>query len=160
MDGSEAIAGGIAPVTGLDLTGTWHLGDCLLTYANGKVQRPWASSASGYLIYSDNGHMCKSLNYPGRDGRIECISYCGEFEIKGDRVFHAIAVSADIRQIGTVLEQSVLIENNRLITSQTPAPAGGPGSVLAYIWNRADANPSTGTSTPRGLGGKNFISGI
>lgn len=64
MDGSDAISPGIAPVTGLDITGAWHLADCLLTYANGKTQRPWASSASGYLIYSSNGHMCLSLIHP------------------------------------------------------------------------------------------------
>jgi len=106
MDGSDSISPGIAPVTGLDITGAWHLADCLLTYANGKTQRPWASSASGYLIYSPNGHMCLSLNYPGRTGNIECISYCGQYEIVADRVFHSIAVSANIRDIGTVLEQT------------------------------------------------------
>ena len=77
--------------------------DCLLTYANGKTQRPWASSASGYLIYSPNGHMCKSLNYPTPSGQIDCISYCGHYEIFFDRVFHSIAVSANIREVGTVL---------------------------------------------------------
>lgn len=139
MDGSDAAIGGIAPVVGLDLTGTWHLADCLLTYANGKVQRPWASSASGYLIYAPNGHMCKSLNYPARDGSIRCISYCGEYRIVEDRVRHAISVSADIRDVGTTLEQTISLENGRLILSVSPAPAGGPGSVMEYVWVRAEA---------------------
>jgi hypothetical protein len=96
MDGSDAAVEGIAPVKGLDLTGAWHLADCRLTYANGKVQRPFANSASGYLIYTPNGHMCKSLNYPARDGRIECVSYCGQYEIVENRVLHSFAVSANI----------------------------------------------------------------
>jgi len=151
MDGSDAISPGIAPVTGLDITGAWHLADCLLTYANGKTQRPWASSASGYLIYSPNGHMCLSLNYPGRTGNIECISYCGQYEIVADRVFHTIAVSANIRDIGTVLEQTVMIENDRLVLSVSPAPAGGPGSTLQYVWNRAQGQEFPMASTPRAL---------
>ena len=157
MDGSEAISEGLAPVSGLDLTGTWHLADCRLTYANGKVQRPWASSASGYLIYAPNGHMCKSLNYPDRNGRIECISYCGRYEVVEDRVIHDIAVSADVSLLGSTLEQSVTLENDRLILNQTPAPAGGPGSVLSYIWYRADAQGALDQSTPRGYDGNGFI---
>ena len=151
MDGSDAISPGIAPVTGLDITGAWHLADCLLTYADGKTQRPWASSASGYLIYSPNGHMCKSLNYPTRSSQIDCISYCGQYEIVADRVYHSIAVSANIREVGTVLEQTISIENDRLVLSVSPAPAGGPGSTMQYIWNRAAGSEFSIPSTPRAL---------
>jgi hypothetical protein len=159
MDGSDAALEGIAPVVGLDLTGTWHLADCILTYASGKEQRPWASSASGYLIYAPNGHMCKSLNYPSRDGSIGCISYCGEYQIVGDRVRHAISVSADIRDVGTVLEQTVHLEHGRLTLSVSPAPAGGPGSVIEYVWNRAEAAQHDNLSTPRAQNGNSFKNG-
>lgn len=151
MDGSDAISTGIAPVTGLDITGAWHFADCLLTYANGKTQRPWASSASGYLIYSPNGHMCKSLNYPTPSGQIDCISYCGHYEIAADRVFHSIAIGANIREVGTVLEKTVSIENHRLLLKVSPAAAGGPGSTMQYIWNRAAVSEFALPSTPRAL---------
>lgn len=149
MDGSDASIQGIAPAVGLDLTGTWHLADCILTYANGKVQRPWAHSASGYLMYAPNGHMCQSLNYPERDGRIGCISYCGEYRVAEDRVRHTISVSADIREVGTTVEHTVSLEHGRLILSVSPAPAGGPGSVIDYIWNRAEPAQPDAISTPR-----------
>lgn len=159
MDGSDAALTGIAPVIGLDLTGTWHLADCRLTYANGKVQRPWASSASGYLMYAPDGHMCTSLNYPAANGRIGCISYCGTYDIVENRVRHFISISADIRDVGTVIEQSANLEHGRLTLSVSPAPAGGPGSVMDYVWNRADAALPDAPSRPRGFAGKNFIPG-
>lgn len=159
MDGSDGAIQGIAPVVGLDLSGTWHLADCILTYANGKIQRPWAHSASGYLIYAPNGHMCKSLNYPGKDGRIRCISYCGEYRIVENQVFHAISVSADIGDIGTTIGYTVTLEHGRLTLSRAPAPAGGPGSVIDYIWNRAEAAQPDAISTPRAQDGNVFNNG-
>lgn len=159
MDGSDAAISGISPVIALDLTGTWHLSDCRLTYANGKVQRPWASSASGYLMYTPDGHMCQSLNYPAADGRIAFISYCGTYDIVANRVRHFISVSADIRDVGTVVEQSVNLEHGRLTLSVSPAPAGGPGSVMDYVWNRADAALPDASSRPRGFAGKSFNPG-
>lgn len=159
MDGSDASIQGIAPVVGLDLTGTWHLADCTLTYANGKVQRPWAHSATGYLIYAPNGHMCLSLNYPNPDGRIGCVSYCGEYRIWEDHVFHEISVSADIRDVGTTVDHTVGLEHGRLTLSVSPAPAGGPGSVMDYIWNRAEAAHADALSTPRAQDENRFNSG-
>jgi len=158
MDGSDAALADVALVIGLDLTGTWHLADCRLTYANGKIQRPWASSASGYLMYAPDGHMCKSLNYSAADGRIACISYCGTYDIVDNRVRHFISVSADIRDVGTVLEQSVNLEHGRLTLSVSPAPAGGPSSVMDYVWNRTLPLPED-SSRPREVAGKNFIPG-
>tara|TARA_B100000676_G_C18050019_1_gene830509 strand:+ start:931 stop:1170 length:240 start_codon:yes stop_codon:yes gene_type:complete len=46
MDGSDAISSGIAPLTGLDITGAWGLADCLMTCASGNIQGYWGSSAS------------------------------------------------------------------------------------------------------------------
>lgn len=131
--------------------GAWHLADCLLTYANGKTQRLWASSTSGYLIYSPNGHIYQSLNYPGRAGNIECISYSGHYEIVADRVFHSIAFSANIPDIDTVLKQTVMVENDRPVPSVSPTPAGGSGSTLQYVWNHAQGQKLPMASSPRAL---------
>ncbi len=51
----------------------WRLAGCVLTYTNSTFQRSWKSSVSGYMIYAPNGDICKSLDYPGRDVRMECI---------------------------------------------------------------------------------------
>lgn len=139
MDGSDAAISGLKPVQGLDLSGTWHLADCYMVYASGKVQRPWGSSASGYLIYAPEGYMCKTLNYPGDQGGIDCISHCGRYEVIGDRVRHLISVSADIGDIGTSEEMKISVEHGRLALSASPAPAGGPGSVIHYIWHKQEA---------------------
>jgi hypothetical protein len=139
MDGSDATISGLKPVQGLDLSGAWHLADCFMVLANGKVQRPWGRSASGYLIYAPEGYMCKALNYPKSDGSIACISSCGRYEISGERVRHLISVSADINDIGTTEEQTIAIAHGRLTLTASPAPAGGPGSFIHYVWDRADA---------------------
>ena len=139
MDGSDATISGLVPVREIDLSGAWHLSDCYLVYANGKVQRPWGRSASGYLIYAPEGHMCKALNYPKPDGSIACIACCGRYEVVGDRVRHLISVSADINDIGTAEEHSIAISHGRLTLTASPAPAGGPGSVIHYEWDRAEA---------------------
>lgn len=139
MDGSDAAISGLKPAQDLNLTGAWHLADCYMVYASGKVQRPWGSSASGYLIYAPEGHMCKSLNYPAADGTIACISHCGRFEVIGDKVRHLISVSADIGEIGTSEELTIALEHGRLTLSASPAPAGGPGSVIYYVWHKQEA---------------------
>ena len=59
----------------------------------------------------------------------------------------------------TVLEQSVNLEHGRLTRSVSPAPAGGPGSVMDYVWNRADSALPDAPSRPRGFAGKSFIPG-
>jgi hypothetical protein len=139
MDGSDSKIGSQARVQGLDLSGAWHLADCYMVYANGKVQRPWGSSASGCLIYAPEGHMCKSLNYPKADGSIACMSSCGRYEVAGDRVRHLISVSTDINDIGTTEEHDIALEHGRLTLTASPAPAGGPGSIIHYVWHKAEA---------------------
>ncbi|MEX2455461.1 MAG: lipocalin-like domain-containing protein [Rhodospirillaceae bacterium] len=162
MDGSEAktnIAAAAGPVPGIDLNGTWHLADLRLFYAGGKMRRPWASSASGSLIYAPDGHMCLSLNYPTRLGRIDCMSVCGQYQIVGDRMFHFITASADVGEIGTVREHGLTLEQGRMTLSLAPAPSGGPGSHLDYIWNRAAARGAQGSSFVRESTGRGFNRG-
>lgn len=155
MDGSETTAN-IAPVSGVDLSGTWHLADMRLHYADGRVRRPWARSASGSLIYAPDGHMCLSLNYPTLSGRIDCMSFCGAYQIVEDKVLHHVTASADVSEIGTVRELAILLENRRLTLTQTPAATGGPGSRLAYVWEKADMRSA---SHLRSRGGSGFNRG-
>jgi len=156
MDGSETTTENIAAVPAVELAGTWHLSDCTVTYPNGKVTRPWARSASGCLIYAPDGHVCTSLNYPRLDGRLECRSFCGEYRIVGDRIYHFITVSNDLREIGTVQEQRIALDRDRLTLTAHPAPAGGPGSSVQYIWHRAGSADASDGSTARGFAGKSF----
>ena len=134
-----------------------------MVYANGKVQRPWGRSASGYLIYAPEGHMCKSLNYPKADGSIACISYCGRYEVAGDRVRHLISVSADINDVGTTEEQTITLTQGRLTLSATPAPAwrARVHYLLCMGQSRGHAapHPVLMSSTPRAQRKKNFNHG-
>ena len=135
------------PAAAVDLSGTWQLADCRRIYPGGKLARPWAGSASGCLFYGPDGYMFEAVNYPDHTGKIGCISYCGHYEIVGDRVYHYITVSADIRDVGTVRERTFLFEQDLLTLCVSPAPAGGPGSSMQYLWRRADpSRPRAGRS--------------
>lgn len=140
----------------VDLTGTWHLADCRIIYPGGKLARPWAGSAIGCLFYAPDGHMFESVSYPDRSGRVRCISYCGNYEVVEDRVYHYVTVSADIRDVGTVREQSFLYEEDLLTLCQSPAPAGGPGSSIQYLWRRAEPARRRGSEDSRASAGKRF----
>lgn len=158
MDGSEA-KDKVAAVSGIDLNGTWHLADYRLIYADGRVRRPWANSASGSLIYAPDGHMCLSLNFPTQSGRIDCRSVCGQYQIAENRVLHFITISADIREIGTVHDHAMTIEGRRLTLSLAPAPAGGPGSRVEYAWSRAEPHNTANRSFLRANAGRGFNRG-
>jgi hypothetical protein len=155
MDGSETTSK-IAPVSGVDLSGTWHFADLRLTYANGRTSRPWASSASGALIYAPDGHMSLTLNYPGRGGRIECRSICGQYQIVDGKLLHYVIVSGDIREVGTVQEHEIVLAGPRLTMTVRPAPAGGPGSRLDYDWNRAEPRATVGATFLRANAARGF----
>ena len=64
---------------------------------------------------------------------------CGRYEVAGDRVRHLVSVSADINDIGTTEEQTITLTHVRLTLSATPAPAGGPGSIIYSVWDKAEA---------------------
>ena len=133
MDGREAIPEGLAPVSGVNPTGTWHLTGCVLTYANRKFQRSWESSVSGYRIYAPHGHICESLDNPGRDGRMECICYCSRSDVVEGCVVLDIAVSDDVSLVGSALLRNVDLVKDPLVLNRTPAPEDDPGLVPSNI---------------------------
>lgn len=136
MDGREAIPEGLAPVSGVNPTGTWHLTGCVLTYANSKFQRSWESSVSGYMIYAPNGHICKSLDNPGRDSPMEGICYCSRSDVVEDCVVLDITVSDDVSLVGSALLRNVDLVKDPLVRNRTPAPEDDPGSVPSNISTR------------------------
>lgn len=155
MDGSEAIDGEVR-TDDIDLNGTWHLADCRKIYADGRSRRPWGGSASGFLLYAPDGHVCITLNFPGGDGLVRCNSYCGRYEIVDDRVIHTVSVSADVEQIGTVREATILYTPELLTLTMSPAAGAGPGSSMEYVWRRAHAKGGGHGSTHRAPGENSF----
>lgn len=145
-----------APAMTVDLSGTWHLADCRTIYPGGKTARPWAGCATGCLFYAPDGHMFETLSYPDRSGVIRCTSYCGQYEVVEDRVYHFVKISADIRDVGTVLERTFVYEQDLLTLFLSPAPGGGPGSSMEYCWRRAEIARREKAPRHRVSAGKSF----
>lgn len=139
------------PAPAVDIVGTWHLAGCSMIYANGKTSRPWGGSVSGYLLCAPDGHLSETLSYPGQTGTIRTHTRCGAYEIAGDVLHHHVSASADIDDIGTVRSAQITLESGVLNVSFQPAPGGGAGSKLEFVWRRAAAVGQTGSSTPRAL---------
>lgn len=155
MDGGDHMDA-LNTAEAVGLNGAWHLADYRRIYAGGRAGRPWAGSGSGCLVYTPDGHMFKTISFPDGAGRIRCISYYGRYEIVEDRVIHRIAVSADIRDVGTVREGTFLLESDFLTLSFSPARAGGPGSSMEYLWRRAGSGAVVGPAAERAAQGNNF----
>lgn len=140
------------PAPAFDIVGTWHLAGCSMFYANGKTGRPWGGSVSGYLLCAPDGHLSETLSYPGETGTIRTHTRCGAYEIAGDNLLHHVSASADIGDIGTVRTAKITLESGTLTVAFQPAPGGGAGSRLEFVWRRAAAGAHPGSSTPRALG--------
>ena len=90
--------------------GTWRLVSCELRGSDGQVSYPLAQDAVGYIIQTEDGYMSVAMMAANRlkfgAGDIAggtdvekvaaadtYLSYCGRYEIQGDKVVHHIEVS-------------------------------------------------------------------
>lgn len=150
VPGSFAAADG-ALALAIDIVGTWHLAGCSMIYANGKTSQPWGGSVSGYLLCAPDGHLSETLSYPGATGMIRTHTRGGAYEITDDELRHHISISADIDEIGTDRTAKIALESGTLSLSLSPAPGGGIGSRMEFVWRRARTGGLTISSTPRAL---------
>src|SRR5262245_1289944 len=124
------------------LVGTWKLVSTEEKLRDGKT-RPFpnlGSNASGFLIYTGDGHMCAALMAPSRQNwrdpeyatdaeKIAAgsgfVSYCGTYKIdeKNRIITHYPEVSFVPNFVGTAQKRPYRLEDERLIFSDT-APEG------------------------------------
>jgi hypothetical protein len=125
------------------LIGTWKLVSTEERLRGGGT-RPYpdlGEKASGYLMYTDDGHMCATLMRPGRpqwhsneenatnSEKISAgsgfSSYCGTYEIdeKNHVIVHYPEISFNPNFIGTVQKRPYRLEGNRM-TFSDPEQSG------------------------------------
>ena len=63
------------------------------------------------------------------------LAYAGRYEVRGDRVFHHVAVSVFTNLIGTTLERQFKISGDTLTIRTLPPEIWGSSNVL--VWKRA-----------------------
>ncbi len=93
-----------------ELVGAWALESWKIVDADGAEEQPFGPHPVGYIIYSPDGFMSSGFMPPDRKpfaaadilggtpdekcAAVETyISYCGRYEVQGDRVYHHIHAS-------------------------------------------------------------------
>ena len=114
------------------LIGTWVLQQFEKRDAAGRWQ-PWPPGAHGLLIYTADGHMSASLNWPPDEDGGFCDAYAGTWTLDGDRVRHHVTNSVRPKRIGKTLERRIALDGNRL-TIEAETRDGS----LRLRWRKAD----------------------
>ena len=136
------------------LVGTWKLVSTEEKLRDGRT-RPFpdlGAQASGYLIYTADGHMCATLMKPGRPNwqsaqesasdaeKISAASgftsYCGRYEIdeKNHIIVHYPEVSFYPNFIGTAQKRPYRLESNRMIFSDVEQ--SGEVERWTIVWEK------------------------
>jgi hypothetical protein len=136
------------------LAGTWALDSWESVDASGEVDQPFGKRPVGYIMYGLDGYMSVAFMSPGRkafaagdilggtpaekDAAVGTyISYCGRYEMEGDRVRHHIEVSLFPNWIGTTQERIVSLRGDMLRLSTMPTLVKGKMQTGHLVWKRA-----------------------
>ena len=134
--------------------GTWALVSFEVRSANGVVTYPFGHDVRGYIIYSQDGYMSVAFMSAGRancksedvrassvEEKVSAIdtyfSYCGKYELRGDKVVHHIEVSVFPNWTGRDQERIYRFEGDRLILSTPPLLIEGVEQTAHLSWKRS-----------------------
>ena len=133
--------------------GVWRLVSFELRSVDGRVTYPFGRDAVGYIMYSEEGYMSAALMSTNRSkfasedilgGSTEekvaaadtYVSYCGKYEIQGDKVIHRIEVSFFPNWIGVNQERIFEFDGDRLSLNTLPLLVRGKQQTAHLIWKR------------------------
>ncbi len=141
-----------------EFIGAWKLISVETRDENGELFR--RGQRTGYILYSEEGYMSVSFMKEDRPlfasgdmrgGTVEekiaavegYVSYCGRFEVDGDKVVHHIEVSLFPNWVGVSQERLYEFERDRLTLSTPLMLLGGKQLSTHVIWERASRLPVT-----------------
>lgn len=133
--------------------GTWRLISAETKTANGEVSPLFGKEASGYLTYTQDGYMAVAVMQANRasfavediragtkEEKLAAfdtyISYCGTYEVKGDRVVHHIELSLFPNWSGADQERFFEFSGDQLTLHTAPMPVAGVKQKAQLIWQR------------------------
>ncbi len=133
--------------------GTWRLISNETKEASGGTSHPFGKDATGYVIYTEDGHVALTIMSPDRGpfasadmraGSLEdkgaafdtYFSYCGEYEVKGDKVVHHLELSLFPNWTGGNQERFFQFSGDQLILRTPPLELGGEERTLRVVWQR------------------------
>jgi Lipocalin-like domain len=135
------------------LVGTWKLVLWENRSADGRITYPLGKDAEGLIMYGDDGYMFVAIMRACRapfgagdllGGSAEekaqaaetYISYCGRYDVKGDRVVHHVELSLFPNWVGVDQERLVEIAGDRLTLSTRPILLEGAEQTAHLVWTR------------------------
>ena len=136
------------------LVGTWALESWEVVDSAGAVDRPFGEQPIGYIMYSPEGYMAVAFmpssrppfaaaDILGGTAGEKCaavgtyISYCGRYEVAGDRVRHHIELSLFPNWTGVTQERIVSLSGDTLRISTPPLLIKGKVQTAHLVWRRA-----------------------
>ena len=134
--------------------GTWQLISNETKDASGEVSHPFGKDATGYLIYNQDGYMALTIMGANRGsfasadiraGSLEdkqaafdsYLTYCGTYEVKGDKVVHHVEQSLFPNWSGADQERFFQFSGDQLVLRTPPMAVGGEERTLYITWQRA-----------------------
>ena len=136
-------------VTAKDLVGAWRLDSWSLVYEDGRADEyPLGRGATGFILYTADGHMSATLARAGRapmagdtatakaeayDG---CFAYAGRYEVRKGVAYHSIEVATNPALAGITSTRHILLDGQRLTLSGPDFSPDAP-RFHRIIWRRA-----------------------
>ena len=135
----------------LKISGSWKLVSIETRQEDGTVFR--RGKRKGYLLYNSEGYMSVAYMKEGRpnftsgdirggtvEEKLAAIegynSYCGRYEVNGDKIIHKIEVSLFPNWVGLNQERKFELKGNQLILSTPLMLVGGRLLSTHLIWQK------------------------
>jgi hypothetical protein len=133
--------------------GTWQMQSFEVRSSAGEVSYPYGRDATGYLTYTEDGYMAVAVMQANRASFRSAdmlaaspaekeiafdtfASYCGTYELQGDRVIHHIQVSLFPNWSGADQLRFFSFSADQLVLSTPPMPEGGQQQTAIAVWRR------------------------
>ena len=134
------------------LVGTWRLLSHEMRGEDGSVHHAYGENPVGYIMYGQDGYMHVAFMKADRPrisndtlslatteekawAAVHFESYCGKYDIKGNKVFHHVEVSLNPNWVGSVQERDVQLKGDMLVLS-LPMSFFGVKYTASLTWKR------------------------
>lgn len=139
------------------LLGAWRLTGYVAEASDGEAIHPLGADASGYIMYTPDGHVSACLMRPDRPKfassdamggtRAELataaagyLSYAGTFDVDEASavVVHHLRIALVPNGVGNDFKRMVLLDGDKLeLRALAPSLVGGEMRLMRVLWERA-----------------------
>jgi Lipocalin-like domain len=138
------------------LLGAWRLTGYIAEGPDGAIVYPLGPDATGYIMYTPDGHMSATIMRPARpkfnsadltggepEGHASAaagyLSYAGTFDVdeSNDVVTHHIQIALVPNWVGNDFKRKVILEGDKLeLRALAPSLVAGEMRLVRVLWER------------------------